>query len=49
MKEYIKPELEIISIYAEENIASVIPLGDDESVDDGSSVYIKGNPWDLWD
>ncbi len=47
MKEYIRPMLEITSIFADENIA-VIPLYD-ESEEDGSSVYIKGNPWELWD
>ena len=50
MKNYIKPELDLISIFAEENIASGASLlGNDEDVADGSSVYIKDNPWDLWD
>ena len=50
MKNYIKPELDLISIFAEENIASGASLlGTDEDVSDGSSVYIKDNPWDLWD
>ena len=50
MKNYIKPELDLISIFAEENIASGTSLlGNDEDVADGSSVYIKDNPWDLWD
>lgn len=50
MKNYIKPELEVISIFAEENIASGESLlGYDETAEEGSSVYIKDNPWDLWD
>ena len=50
MKNYIKPELEVISIFAEENIASGERLlGNDETPEEGSSVYIKDNPWDLWD
>lgn len=51
MKNYIKPELDVISIFAEENIASGTNyLGNGEDYQaDGSSVYIKDNPWDLWD
>ena len=50
MKNYIKPELDVISIFAEESIASGEKLlGFDESLEDGSSVYVKDNPWDLWD
>lgn len=52
MRTYIKPELEVTSIFAQENIAS-IPYWDDSHIDGGSSIYIDngGNNggWDLWD
>ena len=42
MKNYIKPELDLISIFAEENIASGASLlGNDEDVADGSSATMK--------
>lgn len=54
MRTYIKPELEVTSIFAQENIASgALPLWDDSHPDGGSSIYIDngGNNggWDLWD
>lgn len=54
MRTYIKPELEVTSIFAQENIASgTFPLFDDSHPDGGSSIYIDngGNNggWDLWD
>ena len=54
MRTYIKPELEVTSIFAQENIASgTLPLWNDNYIDGGSSIYIDngGNNggWDLWD
>lgn len=50
MKNYIKPELEVISIFAEENIASsgvdLLSNNDDKSSKGGSSVYVDG--WNIW-
>lgn len=51
MRTYIKPEFEVTSIFAQENIASdVFTL---KELDGGSSIYIDngGNKggWDLWD
>ena len=54
MRTYIKPELEVTSIFAHENIASDPMLFlTGENPDGGSSIYIDngGNNggWDFWD
>ncbi len=59
MRTYIKPEFEVTSIFAKENIASVdgnsLIGGDKPShiLDGGSSIYIENSGdkggWDLWD
>lgn len=56
MRTYIKPEFEVTSIFAQENIASntTMPYAwDDSHIDGGSSVYIGNSSneggWDLWD
>ena len=52
MRTYIKPEFEVTSIFAQENIASELPLFDSKELDGGSSIYIYNtgdNGWDLWD
>ena len=52
MRTYIKPEFEVTSIFAQENIASdaLFSLKD---LDGGSSIYIENGGdkggWDLWD
>lgn len=54
MRTYIKPEFEVTSIFAQENIASgTLPLFDESHPDGGSSIYIDNGGinggWDLWD
>lgn len=59
MRTYIKPEFEVTSIFAQENIASIIPYSNSGAGDSayhpdgGSSIYIENSGdkggWDLWD
>ena len=52
IKSYIKPELELHSLFAQENIAA-IPFydgGSDSKGEGSSSVFIEnGGNWELWD
>lgn len=52
MRTYIKPEFEVTSIFAQENIASD-GNWDKFPLDGGSSIYIENGGdkggWDLWD
>ena len=55
MRTYIKPEFEVTSIFAQENIASVDGtdlFAPSHKYDGGSSIYIENDGdkgWNLWD